>query len=914
MRKKSIHTMILLSILSMAGYGQQQELTPAAITNWKYLSGSPRISRTGKYVVYSMAAARDQNATAYIKEIDGAWQKEIPGLQTRVLKAGFDATDRYFVYRSGRGIRMQQLGGDESFEIPEAGDDFLLSDNAEDPYLLYTTAGVEGTQKIAIYDFLSKQTTVIDSVKWYRSTQDSKDLMYVKKVNGKEIAMRYHLPDRKTSTIATGAGFDMGVINSQNNELAFIERAERASIVWRYNLNTHRLLKVGGEGSFQVPGKSLGIRAIRSFAAGGQTLVLELAEKVEPVESANTAALRVYGYSDQRLATVQPKQNTYFGLCFLKSNSSKVVADESGEQQLQVFENGIIRTRQLDENSHSVGRRWSKWAASQYLGLIATADGKEVSLASFETVINSHQADYAHLSLSGNHFVFQSEKDYALYSYEIQSGKLVKLTASFSKWINTQPAAVGDILICQDGKDIWQVDMTGKKKALCLTNLMGSQQGLSFSFVGEWGQPIQLLDSMLVSVYHLKSKQNGFAWIHSGKQITPALLSYGPEYCFAAYEQKNGRADFEYMPVKAANANRYLFAKQHHHQSPNLYVTENFSTSKQLTAFYPERAYKDWTAMRLINWKNAKDSGQALLYLPANFDSTKKYPVVVDYYADNAYLFNTFHVMSLTFNGAIQDVSILTRQGYLVCVPDIPYVKGGPGRNAFAKVMGATDEIVKLSFVDSSRMAVTGHSFGGYETNFMVTHTTRFKAAYEGAGGSDLVAKANHNDPPTHFGENGQYNLGSSIWERPDLYLDNSPIHNADKVATPILIMHNPLDRAVLFTEGMQWFGALYRLGKPAWMLEYKDEGHVLSKEENKQDLTRRILQFFDHYLKDKPAPQWMLNELSSTAKASEQGFELSTDGRQPGPSVLTESEKKKIEQYSKIPFAQKLQSLLKSN
>jgi dipeptidyl aminopeptidase/acylaminoacyl peptidase len=183
-------------------------------------------------------------------------------------------------------------------------------------------------------------------------------------------------------------------------------------------------------------------------------------------------------------------------------------------------------------------------------------------------------------------------------------------------------------------------------------------------------------------------------------------------------------------------------------------------------------------------------------------------------------------------------------------------------------------------------MGLAGHSWGGFETNYILTHSHLFAAAAEGAGVSDAISLYNAfsgagtSNQPEY--EVGQTRIGSTLWQRPDLYIENSPVLRADKVTTPLLILHNREDKAVAWAQGVELFTALRRLGKRAWMLEYEGEGHGLTKPENILDYTTRLTQFFDHYLKGAPAPVWMTQGVPQSRKGIDSGLELDTTGREP--------------------------------
>jgi len=121
--------------------------------------------------------------------------------------------------------------------------------------------------------------------------------------------------------------------------------------------------------------------------------------------------------------------------------------------------------------------------------------------------------------------------------------------------------------------------------------------------------------------------------------------------------------------------------------------------------------------------------------------------------------------------------------------------------------------------------------------------------------------------------EHTQSRIGKSIWESPLRYLENSPLFTMDKVQTPILIMHNDDDGAVPWYQGIEYFIALRRLGKPAWLLNYNNADHWPTRLEDKHDFQIRLSQFFDHYLKGAPMPEWMEKGVPAVEKGYNLGY-----------------------------------------
>jgi len=336
-------------------------------------------------------------------------------------------------------------------------------------------------------------------------------------------------------------------------------------------------------------------------------------------------------------------------------------------------------------------------------------------------------------------------------------------------------------------------------------------------------------------------------------------------------------------PVKAKDAEVYLVKRMSASSAPNVFLTRDFKTYSQLSDVQPQRGY-NWMTSELHHYKmDNGQTGAGILYKPENFDPAQKYPVIFHYYqARSAEVYNFQYPDFATkqFN-----ISWYVSHGYLVFVPDIINDKPGYiGQTVVNSVGSAAKYLSGFSFVDASKMGIQGHSFGGYETNLLVAKTHIFAAAQSSAGISDLVSLYGDiisGRSAIPFVEKGQPYIGVSLWERPDLYLENSPLFSLDKVTTPLLIYHSRTDGAVPFTQNLELFTALRRLQKPVWMLQYDDEGHVMTSADCALDFSIRQEQFFDHYLKGKPAPKWMTEGIPAIYKGIKSGLQLDNAGKQ---------------------------------
>jgi dipeptidyl aminopeptidase/acylaminoacyl peptidase len=180
-------------------------------------------------------------------------------------------------------------------------------------------------------------------------------------------------------------------------------------------------------------------------------------------------------------------------------------------------------------------------------------------------------------------------------------------------------------------------------------------------------------------------------------------------------------------------------------------------------------------------------------------------------------------------------------------------------------IVPAVKAAIAAGVVDPKHVGLHGHSWGGYQTAFTVTQTDIFAAAVAGAPLTDMISMysliyKNSGGTNGAIFESSQGRFTGGPWELWDAYTRNSPVHWAKNVKTPLIILSNDKDGAVDFTQGIEYYDTLRRLGKPVVLLEYPGENHGLAKMPNQEDYMIRMKEFFDHYLMDKPAPDWLEN------------------------------------------------------
>ncbi|MBL8738277.1 MAG: prolyl oligopeptidase family serine peptidase, partial [Planctomycetes bacterium] len=238
----------------------------------------------------------------------------------------------------------------------------------------------------------------------------------------------------------------------------------------------------------------------------------------------------------------------------------------------------------------------------------------------------------------------------------------------------------------------------------------------------------------------------------------------------------------------------------------------------------------------------------------------KRYPMMVHFYER---MTQGLHNYVAPAPGTSPNASYYVSNGWLWFMPDVVYEIGYPGNSCVKCVTSGVQHLVAQGFVDPNGIAASGHSWGGYQTAFLVTRTNLFACVESGAPVSNMLSAYGGIRYESGVSRQFQYErtqsrIGGTPWQYPLRYQENSPIWFADKVQTPVLILHNDQDGAVPWTQGIEYFTALRRLGKECYLFNYNGEGHGLRNRANMLDWTRRMAEYFDHHCKGAPAPKWM--------------------------------------------------------
>jgi dipeptidyl aminopeptidase/acylaminoacyl peptidase len=617
-------------------------------------------------------------------------------------------------------------------------------------------------------------------------------------------------------------------------------------------------------------------RANLSFSQDGGKLFLGVAPPPEPERDADAdaasaedkAVVDLWHWKDdyiqpmQKVRAEQDRNRSHRAVYHIKEQKFVQLADATMESVTPSADGQWAIGSDDREYRVLVGRDTSY--SDVYL--VNTADGsRKLLLKKFQFPVS--------FSPSGKYGIFFDGKDWGSISFP--DCKFTNLTKSLGAnfWREetdtpSTPGAYGNggwvkgdkYVLLYDKYDIWQIAPDGSS-AKNLTDGLGRKEKIEFRIVNleqergadrNPGGPSGIDPSkpLLLAAENEWTRDSGFY----RDKIDGSLNDLPVKLLMAA---KNFSA-----PVKAKDADVLMLTASRFDEFPDLSVTDtSFKTLKKVSDAGKQKDQFTWGKSELVRYKNSDGVGlSGILIKPDNFDPKRKYPMIVYIYeklSDGVHRFvepRPSHSINASFYAS---------NGYLVLMPDIVYTIGYPGQSALKCVLPAIQAVVDQGFVNEDAIGIQGHSWGGYQIAYMVTQTNRFKAAAPGALVGNMTSAYSGirwgTGLPRQFQyERTQSRIGGSLWEYPMRFIENSPVFHAQRVQTPILMIHNDNDDAVPWYQGIEFYLALRRLNKEVYMFNYNGEPHGLRRRPNQKDYTRRLQEFFDHYLKGAPTPEWM--------------------------------------------------------
>jgi dipeptidyl aminopeptidase/acylaminoacyl peptidase len=590
-------------------------------------------------------------------------------------------------------------------------------------------------------------------------------------------------------------------------------------------------------------------------------------------------SLDIWNYTDANLQSTQLKSletslKSTEAIIFRPSIGQFTFLGKINDRQIQMTMegDGQVAIANIDSN-FTIASQWEGYGKRDLYALNTITGQKQI-------IQKGLKSSLVTASYDGSLVVFYDEisKQFKSYNTTTLQTKQIAKDIQFPLYdedndVPDDPNAYGIAMwmenhksfILYDRYDLWLVDATGLNASQLLTKGRASKKEYRFVNLDEEKKFIGFKDQILLRVYNEIDKSEGLA-----------ILDLSNKASFAITEQPMHFTTI----VGAKKSNQLLVMQEDEKNAANIFPYY-FSKDKQspvaLTAINPQQANYNWMQSQLVKWKAYTGrTAEGVLYLPEDFDAKKKYPMIVYFYERNNQTLHNYLPPSPTPSRL--NIPFFVSRGYVVFVPDIWYKKGYPGQGAYDYIVSGTRAMVQKGFIDSTRIGLQGQSWGGYQIAYLITKTNLYAAAWAGApvvnmtsayGGIRWGAGINRQFQY----EKTQSRIGANLWERPDLYIKNSPLFELNKVKTPIVIMSNDADDAVPWYQGIEMFTAMRRLSKPIWMLVYNNEAHNLVERKNRKDIQIREQQFFDHYLKGAPMPIWMSKGVPAIMKGRDLGL-----------------------------------------
>lgn len=773
-----------------------------------------------------------------------------------------------------------------------------VGENPNDaPYVNGATGGsaAQGTL-LVIYDLGSNVKRMMEGVNEYVWSKTGNILLTEITATKKDSLRKpaiciYRTTENSFDTIMKGGNdFRHFAIDEEGYQVAFVaERDSSANALqrfyklWYWKNGYDSAMVIVDRNSVGMPiGWSVSANANLHFSKSGRRLFLGTAPAQPPKDTTlidiDLVNVDIWNYKDDYLQPMQLKRldadlkKSYAAMISLDTKNFIQLGDEQVPEVVMGREGDADFFVGITDEGKRIALQWEGRTLKD-IYVIDPADGSRKR-------IKDNLLGYATASPDGKYVLWYDAGVRQYFTWRngktrnISSGVKTKLYDEEFDMPTTPPSygIVGwtqsDLaVLVYDKFDIWQLDPDVVVGPVNVTAGEGRKNKITYRYIqtdpGE--KFIAPSQELLLHMFGEKNKQAGLATCKLIRNSQPVTVVFG---AFAINARVN----------KAKDTSAFIYTKESYVLSPDLYVNAGWQKETKLSAINPQQHKYNWGTAELFYWKtyNGKQA-TGIVYKPENFDSRNKYPAICYFYEKLSD--GLFQYIPPTPTPSRLNISFFVSRGYVVFVPDIAYTIGHPGRSAYNYIVSGARALVKKGWIDSTRIGLQGQSWGGYQAAYLITQTSLFKAAWAGAPVSNMTSAYGGIRWGTGMSREFQYEktqsrIGATIWEKPQLYIENSPLFHLPKVRTPLVIMHNDNDGAVPWYQGIELFTGLRRLGKPVWLLNYNGEEHNLVERKNRKDIQIREQQFFDWLLKGQRPAQWLSTGVPASMKGKVWGLD----------------------------------------
>jgi dienelactone hydrolase len=565
----------------------------------------------------------------------------------------------------------------------------------------------------------------------------------------------------------------------------------------------------------------------------------------------------------QKLNASRDRNRTFTALYTLATNKWAQLANDSIRVTVSSDGKRVLGINALE---YAIPQFWGEGASDAYM--IDPATGAR-------TLIGRKLDGNVQLSPGANYAIWFEGGQWQ--AYATATGKRVNLTEKLPVKFQDEEFDSPDVpppygiggwtsgdkrVLIYDRFDIWEVDPSGVAAPRNLTEGEGRRAGMTFRVV-DLDRDDPFLDvntPLLLRAVDSLTKASGFWREKIGVESRPERIVMG---------------DRNYGGLqKARDAEQYLLTQSTYREFPDLWTGKDIAQTTKISNANPQDSQYPRGTVELVSWYNGDGIPlRGLLYKPENFDASKQYPMVVYYYEK---LTDGLHGYQAPSGRNTVNPLVYNSLGYVVFMPDIVYTDGQPGPSAAKSIIPGVQSLIQKGFVDPKRIGITGQSWGGYQSAYLVTVTNMFAAAvpnatvvnmtsaYGGIRWASGLARAFQY-------EHTQSRIGGSLWQYPERFIENSPLFRLDRVTTPVLFMANDNDGAVPWYQGIEFYVAMRRLQKEAYMLVYNGDEHNPTKRANQKDIDQKMQDFFAVKLQGADAPSWMVRGIPYLEKGRDQ-------------------------------------------